>query len=132
MISRAIDTWSAWPVWAKWTSGIGAVVLIEAVSVASQERNFLAGLIEHAAALVLRYGTLALAVGGGIWIGMQIAKRSKTWIGVVGGIGTFLVLGVVGLQIVTGIPGVGWRITAMSSGDCYVDWDGRSNPTVCE
>lgn len=132
MISRAIDSWSAWPVWAKWTSGIGAVVLIEAVSVASQERNFVAGLIEHAFALVLRYGVLVLAVGGGIWIGMQIAKRSKTWLGVLAGIALFLLVGVVGMQVVTSIPGVGWRVTAMVNSDCYTDYDGRSNPTVCD
>lgn len=132
MISRAIDTWNDWPIWAKWTSGIGAVVLIEAVSVASRERNFAAGLIEHAFALVLRYGILAAAVGGGIWIGTMLAKRLGNWVGVVAGIAVFLVVGVGALGWATSLPGVGWRIAAMSSTDCYTDWDGRSNATVCD
>ncbi len=77
MISRVVDTWNGWLLWAKWTSGIGAVVLIEAVSVASRERNFLAGMLEHSVALVLRYGGLALALGGAIWIGIKLARRYR-------------------------------------------------------
>ena len=132
MISRAVETWSGWPTWVKWTSGLGAVVLLEAVSVASGERDFLTGMVEHSAALVLRYGVLALAVGAGWWVGLKIAERTKTWIGVVSGITLFLLIGGLGLPMVTSIPGVGWRVAAMSSGDCYTDWDGRSNPTVCD
>jgi hypothetical protein len=132
MISRAIDKWNGWPIWAKWASGIAAVVLFEAVSVASQERNFAAALIEHSAALVLRYGILALAIGGGIWIGMKIAKRSRQWVGWVAGIMVFAIVTIVCYDITEGIPGVGWRMSAMLDNDCVVEWDGRSNATVCD
>ena len=131
MISRTIDTWNAWPVWAKWTSGIGAVVLIEAVSVASRERNFLAALVEHSVALVLRYGILAAAVGGAVWIGAKIHKRTP-WAGWVVGIGLFFLIGVGGMSVATSLPGVGWRVAAMADSDCRTEWDGRSNPTVCD
>lgn len=131
MIQTAIDKWSALPVWAKWGTGIGAIVLIEAVGVASQERNFAAGLVEHTVALVLRYGLMALGFGGGIWLGAQVARRSKPWLGWVAGAAfAFVVLGV-GMNTITSIPGIGWRVTAMMGSDCYVDWDGRSNPRGC-
>ena len=131
MIQTAIDKWSAWPTWARWASGIGALVLIEAVMVASQERDFFAGLVEHSFALVLRYGVLAAAFGGGVWVGMQIGKRSRQWIGWVAGVVVFFGISFVGYAVTTSLPGVGWRITAMMNSDCYVDWDGRANPTVC-
>ena len=76
MIQTAIDKWSAWPTWARWASGIGALVLIEAVMVASQERDFFAGLVEHSFALVLRYGVLAAAFGDvGIALGLRVCLR---------------------------------------------------------
>ncbi len=131
MFQSAIDRWSAWPTWAKWASGIGGVVLIEAIGVASQERNFGAALIQHSFALVLRYGVLAAAISGGVWAGMQIGKRSRQWVGWVAGIVLFFAIAFVGYDIARSIPGIGWRITAMMDSDCYVDWDGRSNPTVC-
>ncbi|WP_375598312.1 hypothetical protein [Devosia sp. Naph2] len=131
MIQIAIDKWSAWPTWAKWASGIGTVVLIEAVMVASGERNFFAGLVEHSVAVVLRYGMIALAFGGAYWVGTRIAKRSSNWLGWVAGIVFCLAVIWFGMDIITSLPGVGWRVTAMMNSDCYTDWDGRSNPSVC-
>lgn len=104
MISRAIDTWSAWPTWAKWTSGIGVVVLIDAATTAAGERNFFAGLVEHSAAIVLRYGVMALAIGGAIWLGMLVGKRSKAWLGVVAGIAWFAMVSLVALDLVKTLP----------------------------
>lgn len=130
MIQTAIDKWSAWPTWAKWTSGIGAVVLVEAVMVASGERDFAAALVQHIAALILRYGMIALAIGGGWWVGVKVAKRWKPWIGWVAGIAFGLAVVWFGIDAIAAIPGVGDRVMAMGGG-CSVEWDGRSNPTVC-
>lgn len=132
MIQTAIDKWSTLPTWAKWTIGISVVVLIDAVSVARHERDFFAGLAEHSVAIVLRYGTLAITIAAGVWVGMQVAKRSKAWLGWVAGIGAAVAVGLVTMSATAAIPGVGWRIEAMNNSDCYVDWDGRSNPTVCD
>jgi hypothetical protein len=65
---------------------------------------------------------------------MKIADRSdRAWLGWISG---FIIFGVVSVGLESafeGLPGVGWRLREMvSSSDCYVDWDGRSNPTVCE
>ena len=131
MIQTAVDRWSAWPTWAKWASAIAAIGLLEAVGIASQERDFFAALIQHTLAVVLRYGMLALAIGGGWWVGTKVAKRSKTWLGWVAGIAFGLAVVWFGMDAIGALPGVGWRITAMNSSGCYVDWDGRSNPSTC-
>ena len=132
MISRAIETWSGWPTWAKWASGIGAVVFIDAAIVASGERNFIAAFAEQATAIVLRCGLLALTIAGGVWVGIQVAKRTQSWMGWVAGIAVAIVVSLVGSTLAEQIPGVSWRLKAMADTSCHTDWDGRSNPTACD
>ncbi len=131
MLQTAVNKWSAWPTWAKWASVIGAIVLIEAVGVASQERDFAAALVQHTIAVVLRYGMIVLAFGGGWWVGTRIAKRSNNGLGWVAGIVFAVAVIWFGLDAIAALPGVGWRVTAMMDSGCYTDWDGRSNPSVC-
>lgn len=34
--------------------------------------------------------------------------------------------------IASQLPTYGWSSGSSGGGDCYTDWDGRSNPTVCD
>jgi len=132
MISRTMETWSGWPTWAKWTSGISLAVVVSAASNAAGERDFVAGFINEIVAIVLHYGIWAGGIALGIWAGMRIGKRTRPWIGWVVGIG----IGLFGAALVSGaaqdMPGVGWRMKFMADSSCYTDWDGRANPTVCD
>lgn len=132
MISRIVDSWTGWPTWAKWASGIAAVVVAQAAITASGERDFLTGFIENIAAIVLRYGVVVGGIALAIWLGIKIAKRTRPSIGWVAGIIIVLVVLRLGSDITRSIPGVGWRVDAMKNDPCHVDWDGRSNPTVCD
>ena len=132
MISRAIETWSGWPTWAKWTSGLGAVVVPQAAFSAAGESDFVSGFGQEIVATVLRYGLMVVGVGVGIWMGMQVAKRTRTWFGWTAGLIVFSAVMVFGTNIAEALPGVGWRIKAMNDNTCHTDWDGRSNPTVCD
>lgn len=133
MLVFLFDRWSEWPAWARWTSGIGAIVLLDSVRAAWGERDFVAGVAETFAAYLLYYGGLAGALAAGAWIGSKIAKASsKDWLGWLIGIVTVAVLWLGLANITDHIPGVSWRMKAMGGGDCHAEWDGWSNPVVCD
>jgi len=133
MLVRLFDRWSEWPIWARLTSGIGAMVLLESVRTAWGEHDFLAGVAETFVAYLLHFGGFAGAMAAGAWIGIRLARASsKDWLGWMIGIVTFALL-TLGLAIVTGdIPGIGWRMRAIGSGRCHTVLDGSFNSLVCD
>ena len=132
-MDRAISTWMALPLWAKWATAIFGLIFLDSVRSAWGERNFVGGVAESFVAYVLFYGIPIGCIAAGIWIGTNVADRSgKQWLGWFVGVAAAFCVGI-GLQIVVSdIPGVSWRLKAINNSDCYTDWDGRSNPVVCE
>ncbi|MCA0279074.1 MAG: hypothetical protein LCH86_24020 [Proteobacteria bacterium] len=133
MLVRLFDRWSEWPIWARLTSGIGTMVLLNSVRTAWGERDFLAGVAETFVAYLLHSGGPIAAMAAGTWIGIKMAKASsKDWLGWMIGIVTFAVL-CLGLAMLTDdIPGISWRMKAMGSGDCHTVLDGSFNSLVCD
>ena len=133
MLVRLFDRWSEWPTWARWTSGIGAIVLLGSVRAAWGERDFVVGVAETFVAYLLHSGGPIAAMAAGTWIGIKMAKASsKDWLGWMIGIVTFAVLSL-GLAIVTDdIPGIGWRMRAIGSSRCHTVLDGSSNSVACD
>ncbi|MGF7162362.1 hypothetical protein FHS85_004016 [Rhodoligotrophos appendicifer] len=126
-------TWIENPSCIKAVTVISILFLFDAIRAAWGERHFVAGVAEALVASVLHYGLPLVAVGCGICVGLVIAGRFKTkWLHWIGGI--IAALGVfAGLSSVTdNIEGVSWRMKELRDGRCYTDWDGRSNPTLCE
>lgn len=133
MIDTMKTRWLRLPVWGKWISGLAALFLISSIGPALNERHFLPALFQNFVALSLHWGLIALAFGGAIWIGLKVAVRSgKNWLGWV--IGLFIVIIVAGpvSGFFEGLPGVGEKLSALGNSDCYTEWDGRSNPVVCD
>ena len=127
------DRWRELPTWAKWAVGISAILLIDSFRLAWGERRFVAALAESFVANALYWGLILGGLAGAIWLGMYVAGRSsKHWLGWVAGVGAYVGAVFVLLPAFSGIPGIGWRFNLIMNSDCYVDWDGRSNPTVCE
>jgi len=133
MADWLVDRWNELPTWAKWTVGVGVILTLDAIRMAWGERRFVAALAESFVANLLYWGLVAGGLAAAIWIGVRVAITShKSWLGWVVGVVTYLGSGFILLPIFQQIPGVGWRFESLFSSDCYVDWDGRSNPTVCE
>lgn len=125
--------WWSLPTWGKWVAGIAAVVLIDAIGASIGERRFVAAVAENFAARILYYGTPLGGSALGALAGIRIHRHFQSdWMAWSGGV--IVALGaIVALGIVTSdIPGVGWRIKQARDSGCYVDWDGRANPTVCD
>jgi hypothetical protein len=133
LLVRLFDRWSEWPAWARWTSGIGAGVLLESVRTAWDERDFVVGVAETFVAYLLYFGGLVGAIAAGAWIGVSIARASgKDWLGWMIGIVTVAVMWL-GLAMLTDdIPGIGWRMRGIGSGRCHTVLDGSFNSLVCE
>ncbi len=128
-----IATWERLPLWAKWVCGISGLFIVTSVWPALHERHFLSSFIEIFIANVLHWGLVIGSFADAIWGGLRVANMTgRGWLGWVAGLVIFGVIGVgIGASL-RKLPGVGWRLDAMSNSDCYTDWDGRSNPTVCD
>ena len=133
MIDTMVALWSRLPLWGKWASGIFALFFLNSIGPAFHERHFLPAFLGNFAALTLHWGLIALGFGGAVWLGMKIAtKTGKTWLGWVTGLAFLMLIAGPITFFFQGLPGVGKRLSALSDTDCYVDWDGRTNPTVCD
>ncbi len=119
MFSSAADIWMRLPLWTNWS--------------AWGERDFIDGIAQTFVARVFYYGAMAASLAAGIWSGMATAARSgRNWHGWIVGVAIAVVIYGVIDRAGQALPGVDWRIKAMQNSDCYTDWDGRSNPVVCE
>ena len=133
MFDRAFAAWLSWPLWARWVSAIGVIIALDAGRMAWPERDFVGGFLESFAAILFRYGAPILAIACGWWVGSRAAERTESnWFGWVSGIATALVAATILFAAADAMPGVKWRLDAMTSDDCHTDWDGRANPVVCD
>ena len=133
MFERAYSAWEAWPLWARMASGVMALFVADSVITAWGTRDFIGNLIEAFFAQILYWGGPLLSIAAGVLVGRWIQAKSRS-AGVAWGSGivtAFVLFGMIELGV-REIPGVGWRIEAMRDSNCYTDWDGRSNPTVCD
>ena len=131
-MERILDLWLRWPIAARWTSGIGILWVVLAAFPALRASHPAAAFGENFVALGIHYGLMAAGLAIGVWAGRWVAERTgKAWLGWTIGIAVF---GVVSLaQFPLGdFFGVSSRLDEMFNSDCYVDWDGRSNPTACD
>jgi hypothetical protein len=96
-----------------------------------RESNPAAAFGENFIALGIFYGTIVGCVALGIWLGPKIAEWSgRSWMGWGFGIGLFFV-GALIQEPLAKFFGVSERLQSLMNPECYTDWDGRSNPTVC-
>lgn len=132
MLARAFETWSRWPPAGRWISGISAFWIVSALLPAFKEQNPAAAFGENFVALGLYYGLMFGSIALGLWLGPIIIDRSgKHWMAWVVGLGLFF-MGMVVQQPLGKFFGVSSQLDGLLNPDCYVDWDGRSNPTVCD
>ncbi|TNM65070.1 hypothetical protein [Aliirhizobium smilacinae] len=125
--------WLRLPLWGKWVSGLAVVFLWSSIGPALNERHFLPALFQNFVALSLHWGLIALAFGGAIWAGLKVAaKTGKSWLGWVVGLVVVVVIAGPVTGLFEGLPGVGKRLSDLGNSDCYTEWDGRSNPVVCD
>lgn len=127
------STWDRYPNWVRWPVVVTLALVAYSLLNALGERDVVAGAVQIFAATVLRYGMIAIAIGAGYFVGRLIYKRFGNALAALGfGMLIGLTIAAFGSGALRSLPGVGWRIEAMDNSDCYVDWDGRSNPTVCD
>lgn len=126
------EAWLRWPLAARWISGIGALWFVSALLPALKSSRPAAAFGEYFVALGIHYGLMAGGAALGIWLGPKITERTgKIWLAWTVGVAIFLV-GMLAQVPLGKFFGVSARLDEMFDSDCYVDWDGRSNPTVCE
>lgn len=124
--------WRPLPSWAKWVVGVAGVILLDAVTSSVGDRRFVASVAENFVAKILYYGVPLGSVALGVLAGMRIHTRYSNSIAWIGGISVAFATSFVLFALTSDIPGVSWRLQRMQNSDCYVDWDGRSNSTVCK
>ncbi|MBD9558444.1 hypothetical protein [Ensifer sp. ENS03] len=131
MIDNLVSAWLRLPVWGRWLTGVATVFAVSSIGPAIRERDILA-FIENFLALTFHYGIVIAGFVCSIWGGLKVAERSeRNWLGWLAGLLIFIAFAMV-LGTFQRLPGIGWRMEAMGNSDCYIDWDGRSNPTVCD
>ncbi|RSB82466.1 hypothetical protein EFR00_30435 [Rhizobium sophoriradicis] len=131
MLDGVVSAWLRLPIWGRWVTGVAALFAASSVGPAIREGDPLA-FVENFLALTFHYGIVIGAFVCAIWGGVKIAERTQTnWVGWATGLAIFVAFVMV-MGTFQRLPGIGWRMKAMSNSDCYVDWDGRSNPTVCD
>jgi hypothetical protein len=111
---------------------LGLIAVVGGIQGAWGDKRPIGGFFEGAIASVLYIVPLLIffvAIAFAEAAQETYQSRPITWLA---GIAAFFVFGGIFYTVVDNIPGVGWRFRAMINSDCYVDWDGRSNPTVCE
>jgi MFS family permease len=132
MLTRWFDLWLKWPLSARWISGILVVWIVSALPQALRERRPAAAFGENLVALGIYYGFAAGSIALSIWVGPKIAERTgQSWLAWVAGIGMF-VAAVFAQRPVGEFFGVSEQLEELANPECYTDWDGRSNPTVCD
>ncbi len=123
--------WWNLPTWGKWTTAICGIFALSSLGPAFHEGDPLA-FIENFLALIFRYGTMFGSFAVAVWSGIRIAEHTgRSWLGWVVGI-CVIALSATVMGTFERLPGIGGRMKAMSNSDCYTDWDGRTNPTVCD
>jgi fructose-specific phosphotransferase system IIC component len=133
MIDIVMTRWMRLPLWGKWITSIVAVFFVSSISQSIDEHHFLQALFQNFFAITLHWGLIALAFGGAIWAGMKIADRTGNyWLGWAVGLVIVVVMAGPVNDFFESLPGVGKRLSALRDSDCYTEWDGRSNPMVCD
>lgn len=131
MLEKITGWWWGLPTWGKWVSAVCGVFAVSSIGPAFREGDALA-FVENFLALIFHYGIIIGSFTLAIWAGVRAAEHyGRNWTGWLIGL-CIMVFSAMALTTFERLPGVGWRMKAMSNSDCYVDWDGRSNPTVCD
>lgn len=131
MFEQIKDWWWGLPTWGKWVTAICGVFAVSSIGPAFQEGDPVV-FIENFLALTFRYGIMFGSFALAIWAGIRVAQHyGRSWAGWLVGI-CIMIMSVTVMGTFERLPGIGWRMKAMSNSDCYTDWDGRSNPVVCE
>jgi len=131
-LGRIIEAWAQWPLSARWISGVGMFWTVSALYLAIGERNPAAAFGESFVALGLHYGLMFGPIALGIWLGPKITNHTgKSWIAWSVGIG-LVMAGFFLRDLMGGYFGVSDKLDGLLNSGCYTDWDGRSNPTVCD
>jgi MFS family permease len=131
-VGRIFDAWLNWPASARWTSGVCLIWILSALLPSFRERNPAGAFGENLLALGLYYGLMFGGIALGICIGAKIADRTgQAWLAWVVGVGLF-VAAVFLRQPLGEFFGVSERLESLMNPDCYIEWDGRSNSSVCE
>lgn len=133
MVDRLFSSWLNWPLWARWASVVGVLGALDAMRMAWPERDFLTGFAQSLVAIAFKYGAPVLSIAAGWWLGAKVARRSNVnWLGWVAGVSIAIGVAFTLYSLAESFPGVKWRLDAMDSDNCYTDWDGRTNPVVCD
>jgi hypothetical protein len=105
---------------------------IDSASFVAGSRNIFPQFFYQFFGRVLYYGFVVGSFAGAIYFGMKTSKKySKSWLGWVVGISVFACIMLI-MDLAKEIPGIGSVMKGMQNSDCYIDWDGRANPTVCD
>ncbi len=97
------------------------------------ERDFVSGFFQSYLAIVLYYAGFLCATAAGIWVGVRAVERSRrNWLGWGAGLVCAVVVYAFFEGVIDEMPGVKWRVDAMRDSNCHTDWDGRTNPVVCD
>jgi hypothetical protein len=131
-LSRALDAWLRWPVAPRWLSGIGAVWFLSALLPAFSERDPAAAFGANFVTLGVFFGLMAGSIALAIWLGQRIIDRTgQHWLAWLVGVSLFMG-GAMAQNPLGDFFGVTSQLDSLLNSDCYVDWDGRSNPRVCD
>lgn len=133
LIDRAMSAWSKLPDGGKAACFAVALLILAPAIRLSVEEGSLSTLWEFPLALILHSGIIFGSFFGAAWVGIKITERTaRWWLGWAVGLFIFA-SGVVMHNAMDNLPIIGWRMEKMiEDGDCYRDWDGRSNPLVCK
>ncbi|MBE1506519.1 hypothetical protein [Rhizobium viscosum] len=131
MLDSCISAWLRLPVWGRFATAIFGLFAISSIGPAIHERSPVA-FIESFLALTFHWALVLGSFASAIWGGVKVAEKlARNWIGWVVGTAIFITFGFV-YVIFEQLPGIGWRMESVRNSNCYVDWDGRTNPTVCD
>jgi len=123
----------AWPQWARWASAIAALIGFDAFFFSWGEDDFGSSFTASSAAILIYHARSIGSVAAGIYLGVKVASYfKKSWLGWIVGILCTLTLFEAIDSLKYALPGVPERVRALQDSDCHTDWDGRSNPTVCD
>lgn len=131
-LMKIFDAWLRWSLAARWTSGVAAVWVVSSLVPALHERHIAASFGANFVALGLHYGLMVGSIAVSILLAPKISSATgKEWLPWVVGFLLFVLAAVVEAPLGKAL-GVSKQLDGINDSGCYTDWDGRSNPSVCE
>lgn len=132
LVQDGIGAWMEWPAATRWISGIGVIWIVSALLPAFHSNNPAAAFGENLAALGIHYGLMLGSIALGILLGPKIETiTDRAWVPWAVGIALFFIAAFIRVPLGE-LFGVSSKLDSLLNTECYVDWDGRSNSTVCE